>query len=151
MLEKQEIVPSEEKSYDMMLLNRSLTSAYGKNVKFHCLRDKEVFLYSFRIAFNLIVSFCFLTFIIHNLQKKWLFGDVRLCLTKNFELINCKTKLWKWKSLKKSLLIYQPCPTGNIFYPPFNNTHSVKNISAEYIILTLVSVLYCLDLQISIF
>ncbi|VDK76326.1 unnamed protein product [Litomosoides sigmodontis] len=93
MLEKQKIVPSKEKSYDMMLLNRSLISAYGKNVKFHCIQDKE---------------------------KKWFLSDVRLCLTKNFKLMDCKTKLWKWKSLKKSLLIYQPCPIDDIFYLPFS-------------------------------
>uniref|UniRef100_A0A1I8EMF1 Sema domain-containing protein n=1 Tax=Wuchereria bancrofti TaxID=6293 RepID=A0A1I8EMF1_WUCBA len=100
MLEKQEIIPSQEKLYDWLLLHQSLRSAYGKNVEFHCLRDKET--------------------------KSWLLADVRLCLTKNFQLMDCKERPLKWKNLKRSLLLtYQPCPADGIVYLPFNNTHSV--------------------------
>uniref|UniRef100_A0A1I7VSL4 Ribonuclease T(2) n=1 Tax=Loa loa TaxID=7209 RepID=A0A1I7VSL4_LOALO len=86
-LEKQGIIPSEKKLYDWLLLHQSLRSAYGKHVEFHCLQDKET--------------------------KSWLLADVRLCLTKNFQLMDCKKRPWKWQSSKKSLLTYQPCPADD--------------------------------------
>ncbi|VDO33228.1 Uncharacterized protein BM_BM4983 [Brugia malayi] len=127
-LEKQEIIPSQEKLYDRLLLHQSLRSAYGKNVEFHCLQDKQT--------------------------KSWLLADVRLCLTKNFQLMDCKKKPLKWKNLKRSLsLTYQPCPADDIVYLPFNNAHSVVSNSA--IILILFSLLYsmwnCFHFQILIF
>uniref|UniRef100_A0A0R3RYD0 Ribonuclease T(2) n=1 Tax=Elaeophora elaphi TaxID=1147741 RepID=A0A0R3RYD0_9BILA len=101
MLEKQGIIPSKEKLYDGMSLHRNLTSAYGKNVEFHCLQDKET--------------------------KNWLLADVRLCLTKNFQPMDCKKRRWKWQSSKKSLSsAYQPCPADGIVYPPFRNTRAVN-------------------------
>ncbi|KAL3985665.1 Ribonuclease T2 family protein [Acanthocheilonema viteae] len=119
MLEKQEIIPSQENLYDKMLLNRSLTSAYGKNVEFHCLQDKQT--------------------------KNWLLADVRLCLTKNFQLMDCKMKPWKWQNLKKSFsLTYQSCPAYDIAYPTFNNTPSVNSNSIIVGCLILFSTLYSL-------
>ncbi|CAG9533850.1 unnamed protein product [Cercopithifilaria johnstoni] len=132
MLGKQEIIPSQGKLYDRTLLHRSLTSAYGKNVEFHCLKDKKT--------------------------KNWLLADVRLCLTKNFQLMDCKMKPWKWQNSKMSRLsTYQFCPIDNIAYFPFNNACSVEsnNIVVGHIISILFITLYnlwdCFHLQTLIF
>ncbi|MCP9264565.1 hypothetical protein DINM_022677 [Dirofilaria immitis] len=86
-LEKEKVVPSQEKLYSWLLLHKNLRSAYGKNVQFCCLKDKET--------------------------KKWLLADVRLCLTKDFELMDCKKKPQKWRNIINSFsLIHQPCPAG---------------------------------------
>lgn len=93
-LKKHEFIPSEEKVYDRVSLHQILKSAYGVNIDFHCLQDQET--------------------------ENSLLADVRLCLTKNFHLMDCKERAWKWNSR----LTHHPCPANGIVYPSFNNAHS---------------------------
>uniref|UniRef100_A0A2K6WC09 Uncharacterized protein n=1 Tax=Onchocerca volvulus TaxID=6282 RepID=A0A2K6WC09_ONCVO len=105
MLEKQGIVPSEKKSYSWQLLHQNLRSAYGKNVQFHCLEDKKT--------------------------RKWLLADVRLCLTKNFQLMDCKEKLQQSQTSENQFLsTFQPCPADNIIYFPFGHSINSSDFSA---------------------
>ncbi|VDN42041.1 unnamed protein product [Gongylonema pulchrum] len=89
------LTPSMSKTYKALDVRKALQSVYQKNVEFHCLRDKT--------------------------ENEWFLADVRMCLSKDFQLVDCERKRRSRSRSRsprraKQRPSYQTCPAEGILY-----------------------------------